>query len=93
MRSGNKAEAIKYWQDTIALDPSYVVARMKLINLSENQDDKMALIREGIGLKYWQQNPIKFYATALIEAEKLEDKDLILFIQNKIQANLNKSRN
>lgn len=92
MRKGEGAEAVRFWENTIALDPSYVVARMKLMNLTDNHDDKMALIRDGIYLKYWKQNPTQFYAMALIEAKKSGDKDLIRHIQAKIKKSLNNKR-
>ena len=61
-QQGDLDGAEKLWEDALSLDPSYLSARIKLMQHHQNDQNRMLeLITEGLAIRYWKQDPMQFY--------------------------------
>jgi O-antigen ligase len=73
LRHKNEKMSILSFEQALKKDPSYLAARIALIDLEGDKLRKTKLIEDGLNIQYWKQNPSKFYGVAMITAQQLNN--------------------
>jgi O-antigen ligase len=84
MRRGDEDAAMHHWRQALAVDPSYIQARFRVYERL-NKSDGYQLLKEGLGLKYWKQNPRRLYGEIMVLASEFGDDDAYQIAQKKLQ--------
>ncbi len=74
-REGDIAGATSAWENVLKIDPSYVSARIDLVNYMTRTEDAYIILKSGLYLKYWKQNPQKLFGMIMVEAKKQGDTE------------------
>jgi O-antigen ligase len=72
-RKGDIAGAKSAWKNVLKIDPTYVGARIDLANHTTRTEDAYCILKDGLHLKYWKQNPQKLFGQIMVEAQKQSD--------------------
>lgn len=72
-RVGDIDGAKEKWEQVLKIDPTYITARIDLASHKKRDEDAYCILKDGLYLKYWKQNPQKLFGMIMIEAKKQGD--------------------
>ena len=72
-REGKLDDATALWRKALEIDPTYITVRFALADHMSDDDERYDLLKDGLHLKYWKQNPQKLFGMIMVEAKKKFD--------------------
>jgi O-antigen ligase len=72
-REGKLDDATALWRKALEIDPTYITVRFALADHMLDDDERYDLLKDGLHLKYWKQNPQKLFGMIMVEAKKNSD--------------------
>ena len=72
-REGKLDDATALWRKALEIDPTYITVRFALADHMLDDDELYDLLKDGLHLKYWKQNPQKLFGMIMVEAKKNSD--------------------